>query len=440
MMAMMIRRYLVALAVAGCLPICRWECVVILGGTRGRSPGCPGPPPRPLECQRVICNVNDLAWEYRPLPSGTLCRQTTGQCDGRGPASSGRIRSWWTDPSSSRAWAAAVSTSGARRSGRLGAPVFVFGCNGSVAQQVRIKEIDAASHDVELRVRDRFCIGVRGGQVTPGQPLELQRCDGSPAQRFATDGDAILMGTQAAGRVGREYVIEPEQGRTADRTPLVVGPRDLSDAEYFRFQAVDGSDSRPTSGFVRASNEATLDLALSKGWGTVVEVGDLVLRGRPAGRSTPGSRCAATASSRIRAPKSSSIRGRPGPAGLPDRAGQRAGHRAPPARAGRVPRRAWVNAIKVGAGPDARVLLDHLDISYWTGSAIEVADEDHGYREVCPDPRTTEFPRKPFARVVGNFLHHNHDYGVVSGGGGLCIGAGECVLPERPRRRRGLGG
>ena len=47
------------------------------------------------------------------------------------------------------------------------ASVFIYGCNGSVAQQVRIKEIDQDSHDVELRVRDRFCIGVRGKQVTP---------------------------------------------------------------------------------------------------------------------------------------------------------------------------------------------------------------------------------------------------------------------------------
>ncbi|MCI0391914.1 MAG: VCBS repeat-containing protein [Acidobacteria bacterium] len=45
---------------------------------------CPGHPPPPVECKRVICNVNDLAWEYKPLPAGTLCRQTTGQCDGQG--------------------------------------------------------------------------------------------------------------------------------------------------------------------------------------------------------------------------------------------------------------------------------------------------------------------------------------------------------------------
>jgi hypothetical protein len=110
----------------------------------------------------------------------------------------------------------------------LGAPVFIYSCNGTVAQQVRVKEIDF-SHDVELRVESflpkrSFCIGVRGGQVVVGQPLELQHCNDSPAQRFALDGDAILMGSQASGPVTRELTIEPQN----DHTPTDEGvlPRD----------------------------------------------------------------------------------------------------------------------------------------------------------------------------------------------------------------------
>ena len=68
---------------------------------------------------------------------------------------------------------------GPRDAWHLGAPVFIFGCNGTEAQRVRVKEIDNKSHDVELRVSD-FCIGVKGGQVVVGQPLELQKCNGSP--------------------------------------------------------------------------------------------------------------------------------------------------------------------------------------------------------------------------------------------------------------------
>jgi hypothetical protein len=374
-----------------------------------------------VECERVFCNVNDLAWDYRPLPAGTLCRQATGQCDGQGtciiqPVPGLADRSFYV-----RSLGHRCLDFGGEAFWVVGGPVFVYDCNGSVAQQVRIKEIDAASHDVELRVQDRFCLGVRGGQVIPGQPLELQSCNGTPAQRFATDGDAILMGTQSAGRVSREYVIEPEQGRTPNRTPLVVGTRELSDAEYFRFQAVDGSDSRPTSGFVRASNEATLGLALSKGWGTVIEVGDLAFRGTRrinAGVTLRGYRKLTYQGPEIVFyPHGVPYK----PAFLIEQNNVRVTGLRLRGRAGTDNAEPGVTAIRVTAGPDARVILDHLDIGYWTGSAIEVSDFDHGFREVCPDPRPTEFPRKPFGRAVGNFLHHNTDYGVVTGTGAFAI-------------------
>ena len=43
---------------------------------------CPGRPPPPMECVRVVCVAGDAAWDYRPLPAGTVC-QGTGLCDGR---------------------------------------------------------------------------------------------------------------------------------------------------------------------------------------------------------------------------------------------------------------------------------------------------------------------------------------------------------------------
>jgi hypothetical protein len=73
-----------------------------------------------------------------------------------------------------------------------------------------VREIDD-THDLKLLVQSLFCIGVRGGIVAVGRQLELQVCDNAaPAQRFAFDGDAILMGTQSDGRVSRNFVIEPE--------------------------------------------------------------------------------------------------------------------------------------------------------------------------------------------------------------------------------------
>ena len=87
---------------------------------------------------------------------------------------------------------------GGRDFWHTGAPVVIYSCNGTIAQQIRVKELDA-SHDVELRVSPLFCIGVKGGQVTLGQPLELQTCAGSPARRFAVDGDSLLArGTPSA--------------------------------------------------------------------------------------------------------------------------------------------------------------------------------------------------------------------------------------------------
>jgi hypothetical protein len=116
-----------------------------------------------------------------------------------------------------------------------------------------------------------YCIGVAvppGQPLAIGQPLELRTCDGSAAQRFALDGDAILTGAQAAGQlVTREYTIEPAADSTNPRARLVVGERDLSDAEYFRFRALDGSDAAPTSGFVRVQTEEQLDAALGRGGG-----------------------------------------------------------------------------------------------------------------------------------------------------------------------------
>jgi hypothetical protein len=43
---------------------------------------CPGRPLPPIECAKVICRVGDGAWDYTPLPAGTVC-QGTGVCDGQ---------------------------------------------------------------------------------------------------------------------------------------------------------------------------------------------------------------------------------------------------------------------------------------------------------------------------------------------------------------------
>jgi hypothetical protein len=309
----------------------------------------------------------------------------------------------------------------------VGTPVVLASCNGTGAQQIRIKELDRASHDVELRVGAPFCLGVRGQQVTLDQPLEVQWCDGSPAQRFAFDGDALLLGTQEAGaRVNRAYVLEPAQGRTAHGTPLVVGERDASDAEYFHLQAVDGSDRRPTSGFVRVEYPDGLDQALARGWGTVIEiVKDLTLtreasRTLQAGVTLRGDRKFLAPGPQLiltpyrRTPAAAFVIA----ADNVRITGLRLRGRSTPFIVD-----PWLNAIEVSAPftQDPQVLLDHLEISHWPGAAIVLGSGHGGYRDVCPQPSEflPEFydkyfavwPRPPTARVVGNFIHDNH-YGV----------------------------
>jgi hypothetical protein len=118
----------------------------------------------------------------------------------------------------------------------IGSPVFLYSCNGTSAQRVRVVELADGTHDVTLRAGARFCIGIRD---TPrvGVALELQACNDGPRQRFALDGDAIYAGTQSSGRVNREFVVAASQGRSIDRTPLVLALQETTDAEYFGLKA-----------------------------------------------------------------------------------------------------------------------------------------------------------------------------------------------------------
>lgn|GEM_PF-1856611 len=178
---------------------------------------------------------------------------------------------------------------GPPQSWAAGTPVVINTCNHSVGQQIQVAEIvsNDNDHDVGLSVQPttrvtnaEFCIGVHGGAVAPSAALELQTCNPLfPAQRFAVDGDAILMGSQTSDKVMRDFVIERQNGSTVPQTPLVVASRVLGeeeplrlDARYFRFDAVDGSAAAPTSGFLSVTNENDLIAAAKCGWGTVVQI------------------------------------------------------------------------------------------------------------------------------------------------------------------------
>jgi hypothetical protein len=373
---------------------------------------------------------------------------------------------------------------GAEVSWNVGSPVYIYSCNGTIAQQVRIKELDGDTHDVQLMVESRFCIGVHGGQVLPNRSLELQTCTRtSPAQRFAIDGDAILMGLQgSASRVSREYVIEPQNDSTNLRTPLVVGTREVNDAEYFRFKPVKEPALKPTSGFVTAASEAGLDIALALGWGTVIEVdpsAPIVLKGTlpkiiHAGTTLRGYRkylsqgpniivCTSTPAPgfqinednvrvtglRLHGPLKSECKNTSPPEAQAILIGDyvpkpqstsAAAKKTAPKEMAKTARADIAELAGINAPPlacdvpqtysDGResggcehlplVLIDHVDISYFTGSAVDTRGADGALQCAA----LTQYPRETPVRVIGNLITHDEAFGSVVGQGAFVLDQG----------------
>ena len=174
-----------------------------------------------------------------------------------------------------------------------GTPVTLYWCNGTIAQQFNVQEVPGAGHDVTLHVGNgdnNYCIGARGGQAVAGAVLEMQTCNGSGAQQFALDGDSIIAGYRpdikrtfstigfppVIQKIERQLVARPLNDVTNAKTPIVLGLRQLTENEYFRFVATDGSNRKPHSGFVTPPTTGfELYNALKAAtWGTVIELPD----------------------------------------------------------------------------------------------------------------------------------------------------------------------
>ena len=142
------------------------------------------------------------------------------------------------------------------------APVYIDDCEsrgGPVPgierklQQIVVEEINDR-HEVMLRAGGKY-IGVAGRFLVEGAPLELQDYTGGPEQVFALDGDSIIALNDSVDPDGvivvrrRDLVVEVKNAAGANRTPLVLGARNLDDAEFWDFNSVDGTYRAPTSGF-----------------------------------------------------------------------------------------------------------------------------------------------------------------------------------------------
>jgi hypothetical protein len=375
-----------------------------------------------------------------------------------------------------------------------GSPVVMNPCNGSTAQQLFVQELDG-SHDFRLQsvASTALCVGVRTiqtnappttavggtalggstqavatttfatttlatstratsavatvsidppGLVTVGSPLELEACGDSPGQRFAYDGDSLLVGTQGSGQVvTRQFVIEPASDHTRPGTALVVGTRDLSDAEYLRLVSTDGTATAATAGFWRVVDEAGLDQALAQGWGTVIEINTLSI--------TLSSRKHLRAGVTLRGTRKQIDNGPelvfPFEACHPDDdcdAFTFEDHTRVTGLRLRGPSRSLdeqqhlVFGLTISSAGQALtdVLVDHVDISDWTGGAINVVGPDDSQSQSCPAPLPA-YPRPTPVRILRNFVHHNAraemGYGIVIGNGAFALVDGNVAYMNR---------
>ena len=156
------------------------------------------------------------------------------------------------------------------------------------AHPIGVQEIDA-NHDVVLYAGTDV-IGIHNppASSTGGPPpppptqyaLELQPLAQSFSvnrgnQIFALDGDSIILAdsrpctnsdqaTSLCPPPPPVIVVQVENGRGADFSPLVAAVRRLASFEFWDFNAVDGSGRFPTSGFVTVSTNQQLWNAVCK--------------------------------------------------------------------------------------------------------------------------------------------------------------------------------
>jgi hypothetical protein len=352
-----------------------------------------------------------------------------------------------------------------------GYPVFISDCNGSVVQQVRIEELtDRPGHLVILRAGS----GVIGKKLdapvltqqaaseaqsddssaeqassaalmftsTADQiPLEVQPYTGSEGQIFALDGDSMILAED------RNLVVEVQNNRGANGTPLVLGRRDLDDSEFWTFTAASGSNratngsSRPTSGFVRISQTDNSDdgelraradflhAIFSAKRGTVIELdanvslnlSDTPLLYIPAGVTIRGDRRGTRLGPQLRGGYS--------PNGMLEIAGDDV--RITGLRL-RGPSRSSDKDTPKAVGIVARdnlfirSIIDHNELSDWSETAVIVNGGEEAKTCQIRDHRDNPVrPARPEnIRVARNFIHHNQRQN-----GGYGVGTYDSAYP-----------
>jgi len=291
------------------------------------------------------------------------------------------------------------------------------------------------AHEVQLHAGDK-CIGAAGNFMAPGVPLVLQNCDGSAGQTFALDGDSIIFARD------RAFVVEVKNARGQNGTPLVVGERNLDDSEFWSFTATDGPNTRPTSGFVRASNAWEFIWQVQQArWGTVIEVeSEWPIEPRmtlniPAGVTIRGDRRGLAPGAELHwsdftegpmlAIEGNHVR----ITGLRLRGPSRSTDSGLP------------TSIGILANENFFSIIDHNELSDWPGHAVDVKGDltfdrcKEPEKAVCPPQRSIEEFYLNRVRVARNFIHHNRrqerGYGIFAGEGGFPLIEGNTFVSNR---------
>ena len=306
-------------------------------------------------------------------------------------------------------------------------------------QRIVVEEINEF-HEVLLRAGDKY-IGVAGGALAEGAPLELQDYTGREGQIFALDGDSLIAVRYSTDPDGVfvirnwDFVVEVKNGRSLGGTPLVLGHRDLNEREFWDFNSVDGSYRAPTSGFVRVpQEEMDFFVALAKAhWGSVVQIApdheiDLSLSdslGIPAGVTIRGNRRGLDQGARFSSEQDTDD-------GLQLFGGgdfvritgvQLVG----PSRSKSAP----MGYKGFSVNDRFATIIDHSRLEGFPTAAVEVAGDTRSWR--CPDPAWPPRPEK--VQVVRNFIHHNTrsglGYAVSVGGDGFAGIVGNTFMMNR---------
>ena len=118
-------------------------------------------------------------------------------------------------------------------------PVFLYGCNGTIAQSFSIASVNDHLGFYTISAYGK-CFDVDGGVITAGAGIQINSCTGAKSQQFAFDHyDRNYI--YPAGNPS--LVVGVAGGNSTNRTPLILEPRDRVD--YQNWQAV-ASDSYTT--------------------------------------------------------------------------------------------------------------------------------------------------------------------------------------------------